>query len=311
MDKNSSIMANYEDYQLEDMENDAVNKSNNWKKAAVVGAAVLGVGGTAAYGASKLMDGQNEALNADDMMSMAEAGEITDEVVDQPAPQVQEVHNHTHVEVKPAPAPAEPEVSVDETGVVFDEDGNYVGMFDSGTIDGKEFAVFDRDGNGRADVLAYDENGNGVFENHEIVEMDNQSYVMGQGEHVQAYVDTPGGLVAVEDYQDPTYMGPYQTNDDLSGIHNDFQDEKHNGESMNDLAHNNPDYNNHDEGNDYNASMEPSMEMDYTEKYDGVAEDTYGAADDYTPESYDDIANDNLADNSDMGGFDEGADYMA
>lgn len=307
-------MNNYEDYQLEEMENEAVNKSNNFKKAAVVGAAVLGVGGTAAYGASKLADGMNsdDQLTSDDMMSVAEAGEVTNDVVEAApeAPAAEPVQNVTNVYIMPEP---EPEISVDETGYVYDENLNRVATFDSGTYDGKAFMVVDNDGNGRADVLVYDENGNGHIESNEIYEMDNQSYHMGQGSEHHAYIrdSNTGELYQIDG--GVRYADNANHDNDLDGIHNDFSDEKE-GEGYDDLAHNNPDYNNHAEGNDYNAGMNG---IDANEKYDGLAEDSYDGYEEpsyennYGMESYDDIQNDNLADNTDMGGFDEGSEYTA
>lgn len=71
-------MKNYDDYQLDEMENAAVNKSKNLKRAGVIGAAVLGVGGTAAYGASQLnnpVEAEETAeLTSEDLLAGAEAG---------------------------------------------------------------------------------------------------------------------------------------------------------------------------------------------------------------------------------------------
>lgn len=321
-------MNNYDDYQLEEMENEAVNKSNNFKKAAVVGAAVLGVGGTAAYAATKLAGGEGDSLTTDDLMGVAEAGDVTEEVVEN---RTEEVHTNktTVVNDKPAPAP-EPEMTVDETAVVYDEDGNYIGSIDSGTYGGKSYAVYDTDGNGRGDVLAYDANGNGIYEADEFTTLDNISYGMGQGEHQAMYVqDAETGTILPVDtfiathqhghgYDEPIYS--YE--DENGEIHNDWSDMK-DGEELDDLAHNNSDYNNHDEGNQYNASMGEELANNHEDVLGYGEESAYSeeetlAYEDYNDEpvdDYEDIQNDNLADDSfdshsDMT-YDEGADYMA
>lgn len=306
----------YQDYQLEDMENQAVNNSNKYKKAAVIGAAALGVGGTAAYAATKIGDNTPaDELTADDILDAAEAGAVDGEVINETqttaaqtaAQPTEEVHVHNHYYT--TPEEQTPEVTVEETGIVVDDEGNIVNTFDRGTIDGKEFIAMDTNGNGAADVLAYDENGNGVFEDREIVAMDDQSYMIGNGNELHAYhQDVNGNLTNIDDIAFADLHQPDGYNDDdVSRIHNDFSDEK-DGVYHDDLAHNNPDYRN-DEGNDYNAGIEESglsNDMAY-EKYD--------ATDDTMAESFDDsyVSEDFTADASDFGadngldaGFDDG-----
>ncbi len=288
----------YQDYQLEDMEDNAINKSNNFKKAAVIGGAVLGVGATAAYAASKMNPGDTDLtaetdseLTSEDLMDGANAGAIDSEVIDETvtttAPEAtEEVHIHHHHYDNPAPAPeveADPEVSIDETGIIYDEEGNVVSVFDRGTIDGKNFTVMDTDGNGYADKIGYDVNGNGIYEADEIADMDNRSYQMGQGQTLGQYVqDSEGNLYAIQDPM-PRYDG--QLTDDGTAqlepdekIHNDFIDEKNDGQ-FDDVARNNPDYNNNYD-HDYGAAPEePHAGLAYV---DEVTED-------------DTIVNDNLA----------------
>lgn len=291
-------MINNQDYQLEEMENEAVSKSKNLRMAGIVGAAVVGAGGTAAYGASKLADQSNESpLTSDDLASAAEAGEVSEAAVVEEAPAVEptvtEVHHH-HYHPTPAPEP-DPEISIDETAVVVDENGDVVVTYDAGTIDGKAFVAYDTDGNGYADTLAYDENGNGVIESNEVVSMDNESYRIGHGQELNAYYrDSSTG----EMYNINDMMGDGMAYDDSEGIRNDYAYEKEHG----DLAHNNPDYNNHDEAHDYNASMEPGMDIDYSEKYEGG-----DLADSYDADSYNDV--DSYSD--DAMDYDDGSAYMA
>ncbi len=279
----------YQDYQLDDMEDQAVNRSNNFKKAAIIGGAVLGVGGTAAFAATKLNpDAPTDELTEEDILDAANAGAVDEGVINetqtvtqtaQPAAE-QHVHHHHHIDQpqQPGGGGTDGEVVVEETGIVVDEEGNVINTFDRGTIDGKDFIVMDTNGNGAADVLAYDENGNGIFEDHEIVKMDDQSYEMGQGRELHAYYqDQEGNLNNIDDlvFADRT---PAHEDDGLA-IHNDFHEDKE-GEYFDDLAHNNPDYRNN-ESNDYSAGMDAPVAQNHGGEYDTIDEIDY----DGTPES--------------------------
>lgn len=337
-------MNNYEDYELEDMENAAVNKSNNLKKAGLAaGAAVLGAGGV--YAATQFGGGsETDDVTAEDLLAGADAGEITDDVVDVAPAQTavqEEVHVHHHHHIDPAPAApveVEPEIKVDETALILDEDGNYVSLVDKGTYDGRAFVVLDEDGNGRGDYLAYDENANGVFEEHEIVELDNQSYEMGQGQSQAVYIQDAGGDLH---QVDPELLVDPLAQEDNGFIHNDFDDEH----GKEDWAFENPDYSNN-ENHAYSASMEAPQQdnfaLDVDEKYDGGIEATEEVSASYEydgmPETsyeelhaYDDFtepeepaydaygAEEPMADGTDFGGgddfggdtFDDGSAYMA
>ena len=296
-------MANYNDYQLEDAENAAVNKSKNLKRGLAVGAAVVGAGAATAFGATKVAEGLNsettEELTADDLMAGAQAGADGSTADAVKEAQEEPVVKQNNVYVQKEEAPADPELSVEETALIYDEDGNYVASVDSGTYDGKSFMVLDTDGNGKGDIMAYDENGNGIYEDHEIVYIDNETYDMGQGERLTAYQqDYDGDLHRV--YDEPNmggrgmaYVEPRQ--EGIDDIRNDFQDEKTGEEYSRDLAENNPDYNNHDDAQQYGAGMD-DIQNDYAE-YDGGNDYGYTEPqDDYT------AYNDN---------FDEGANYDA
>lgn len=336
-------MNNYHDYQLEDMEDSAINNSNKFKKAAAVGAAVFGVGGTAAYAATKLNDGLDASaddLTAEDLVGMAEAGAIEDDAINvaetpaQPAATTETVEIHVHHHNDPVAPEPEPQVSIDETGVVFDEEGNVVNVFDKGSIDGKDFIVMDTDGNGSGDVLAYDENGNGRYEDNEVTQLDNQSYQMGQGQHAEAYYkDAAGNIHHIGSIDDIMHGGDSieakeYAYDNTDSIHNDFLDEKNSGE-FKDFAHNNPDYDNHHDYSaavadytqpEHDAYVEPFIEQDYTDKYDGVDSESFAYdetpdsdnADFYAETSYD--GSDDLAANdftSDAVDFNDPVDYSA
>lgn len=339
-------MANY-DYNLEDAENAAVNKSKNLKRAAVVGGAVLGagaVGAASAYGATHINPtpspssaGDNNELSSDDILEGGKAMTLegAEEVIDTPEETSQTVINETHIHIHPEPVPeppvAEPVIDVADTNVVLDQYGNPVDVYDSGTIDGKDFVVLDLDGNGMGDVLAYDENGNGVFEQNEIYEMDNRTYEIGHGDNLTVHqVDEYGNSKIIAREENPYANRPLmaQNDDDISDIHNDFLDEKTGEVYRDDLAENNPDYNNRTEAEQYRAGMdgEPythSEEIasvshdgeqfeEFTAQTD-VSSDMY-PEDTYVENSYtDDTYGDEMAfdDTSSTDSFDEAATFDA
>lgn len=241
------------DYELEDMENSAVKKSEKFKKAAIIGGAVLGAGGAVAYGAdhiSHLGDAPTESTGADDIMAGARAGVVDDATLEEaPAAPTEtataapaQTHNvHVYQHVVDEPVQQEPDVDINQSTVIYDEEGNVLSSYDMGTIDGKDFTILDTDGDGMADVFAYDVNGNGLYEQDEIVNAENMNYVMGQGDHHTELVVNTDPIII----DDPTPIidnpGP---GEDISDIRNDFLDEKTGEVYKDDWAENNPDYRN-------------------------------------------------------------------
>ena len=251
-------------YQLEDAEDAAVNKSKNLKRGLAAGAAVLGVGGVSAYGATVLSDNgeaQPELENVTEEELLAGADAMAEGASEKAS------HSDSgHTTVKPqveVVQEAEPQVDVQESAIIYDEYGNEVATYDAGTYDDKAFMVFDTDGNGAGDVLAYDANGNGVFEDNEFIEIDNYSYEMGQGKELAILVqDEDGNLIEIDRSSNSHFahlhneetVDPLYYNDDLSDINNDFDLSQKTGEVYrDDLAENNPDYNNHG-GEQYSAN---------------------------------------------------------
>lgn len=313
-------MANYNDYQLEDAEDAAVRKSKNLKRGIVAGAALAGVGTASAYGATKISEASHDSdseLTSDDLLSGAEVG------VDEVQTEETQAHTHHHTVVNEThihihndeQAQVDPELHVEETAVVFDENGEIVASYDAGTYDGKAFIVMDSDGNGKGDIMAYDENNNGVFEDHEVTYLDNQTYEIGKGENLAIYEQDANGDVNLKDVQPNPLLNPMahvqDKGDDVEGIHNDFLDEKDGEVYGRDLADHNPDYNNHG-GQQYTAGMnvsEESQQVDFTDKYDDGVQD-YTA---HEEAGYDATMNDYHADNEvqDYGYTEPSNDYTA
>ena len=153
-------MAN-DDYQLEELENAAVNKSNNAKRMAAA-AGLLATGGTAGYAASNISTGSAE--ETEDILS-------EEDLESQTPPQTphdSEVNGTTQEEVN---------IDYDKTTHYYDEDHNLVMTTEEGTIDGKDFLLVDYDNDSEADIIAYDENGNGTYEQNEV-------HALGDNEHI-------------------------------------------------------------------------------------------------------------------------------
>lgn len=289
-------MANYNDYQLDEMENAAVNKSKNLKRGLAVGAGVLGAGGATALAADALINADTndaEELTGDDLMAGAE-------VVENSAAPVESVtvnhHVNHHVVQHPeviddefVPEP-ELDVQITETAVLLDEDGNIMSAYDAGKIDGKDFVVIDSDLNGKADILAYDENGNGIYEDHEITQLDNSTYQIGQGDDFKVYAQDPAGNMHIihEEPNQPFYAENAYDNNSVDGINNDFHDQKDGEFYHNDFADNNPDYNN--QGG---------------EQYAGVDDYTYNEVQETPDYGYNDNLDDLAYDTSDPVAFDD------
>lgn len=279
-------MNNYEGYQLEDMEND--NKSALKKAGLAGGAAVLG--GGAVYAGSQFIDSDNDALTEEDILALAEAGEVTDEALeDAPAPKQEtvvikeEVHVHRAqpaAESVERPVTPEPVPVVNETNVVIDEEGNYLRTVDSGIYDGREFAIVDIDGDNSGDFLAFDENANGIFEEHEITELEKGSYTMGQGKEQAVVVMNDDGQV-VSRYTMDEIRDAYHAQDQHFA-----QEENHNGDEIvndypedhneKDYAYNNPDYRNNEQ-HSYSASTDNVYTQEEVEPvdYDQPSEPIY------------------------------------
>ena len=300
-------MINNNDYQLEDAETAAVNKSKNLKRGLAIGGAAAVASGATAFGATKLAgslhDELTDELTSDDLLAGAQAGadgSTADAVVEEtPQTHVHETHYHFHnTAPEPAPEPTpEPQLAVDETAILLDENGEYIAAVDSGTYDGKSFMVLDTDGNGKGDMLAYDENNNGVYEDNEITYIDNETYQMGQGSNYTAYQQNQNGeFDQIYSDHNPSqgYYAQANPSNDIRDIRNDFEDEKTGEVYTRDLAENNPDYNNHDDARQYSAGMDdivndaPETPQDYNDYDPAAGEPLYG----YQEPDYLDSSND-------------------
>ena len=285
-----------EDYQLEELENAAVNKSNNAKRIAAA-AGLLATGGAAGYAATNIPTGSPEepieTLTEEDLESVADTGANQ---VQEPEVKPQPVQPQPATPVQPTPpAQDDVDVSFDKTTHYYDENNNLVMTTEEGTINGQQFKLVDVDGDMRADILAYDADGNGVINEDEIVELSGKDQIaMG---HATAQHDDQ--FIAIHEPEPEPYIEPYDINDEKdyadNTIHNDFEDEKTGETYSHDYAENNEDYNN---GEVDHYSAESSEESDYAYEDEGKEESDYEyndlAENDTTDDTFDDLGSDSL-----------------
>ncbi len=287
-----------EDYQLEELENAAVNKSNDAKRMAAIAAGLVGSAGVATaatYGATVGYGEGEEAqlteqLTQDDVDSAAEAGadQVPDaEPVPEPAPQPTP---------QPTPQPnPDPDLQYNKTTHYYDEDNNLLGTSEEGTVDGKDFMLLDSDNDGKADVVAIDVNGNGQYDSDEIAYLEgNEQVAMG---HATAVHDDKFLAVADPEPEPEPYYDDKDYDDGLA--YEDYNDEKSGEEYADDYAENNDNYQNDVDVDHYSASAEG----DYA--YDNYKEDT-----EYEEEDYSLASDDSDSSSADDLGVDDGFDLV-
>lgn len=303
-----------QEFQLEELENAAVKKSNNAKRIAAISGAIVGGGAAGAAGATILNNGSHEnedTLTAEDLDKVAEGG--SSQVTSGGNTEGDNTGGGSTgggVVAGPAPEP-DPEVTFDKTTHIYLDDELYATSV-QGTIDGKSFEMVDYDNDGKADVVAYDENGDGIYQDNEI----SATYGYGPSMNVptsnhedEFFTTNPEGPIEPEpDPYDPwdddkedgiKDKDGFGEKDDAEEIKNDFEDEKTGETYTNDYADNNQDYN-----NDAELGNMAYAETD-AEDYSDMAENDY--ADESSVEAY----SDDLADSNQEYDNDVNMDYTA
>ena len=264
------------DYSIEEMENAAVKKSNIVKKVGISAALIAG-GAAAAAAATMAMDDNttmpedaNIDLSTEDVAEVAQSGVTSDHTPE---------NNHSYSEVteEPVTSDSEPEpypepepepetsVTIDSVTNIYDGDDK-VGSVQTGTINGMTYQMVDTDGDGLADDLYVDQDGNGRYDDNEHLSLDDSD-----GIRMASNADTTNNVVYVHDNE----VSPAP--DDIShdnDIANDFIEENSNeysdDEKYSDFAYNNSDYDNHADVSNY---MEASVE--YNEDHDMALDDNH------------------------------------
>ena len=287
-----------EDYQLEELENAAVKKSNNAKRIAAA-AGLLATGGAAGYAATNIPTGEGEepveTLTEEDLESVADTGanQVQEPEV-KPQPVQPQPQPATPVQPTP-PAQDEVDVSFDKTTHYYDEDNNLVMTTEEGTINGQQFKLVDVDGDMRADILGYDADGNGVINEDEIMGLSGKDQIA-MGHATAQHEDQ---FIAIHEPDPEPYIEPYNINEEKdyadNTIHNDFEDEKTGETYSHDYAENNEDYNN---GEVEHYSAEFSDDSDYAYEDEDKEESDYEyndlAENDTTEDTFEDLGSDSL-----------------
>ena len=287
-----------EDYQLEELENAAVNKSNNAKRIAAA-AGLLATGGAVGYAATNIPTGEGEepveTLTEEDLESVADTGASqVQEPEAKPQPVQPQPQPATPVQPTP-PAQDEVDVSFDKTTHYYDEGNNLIMTTEEGTINGHQFKLADVDGDMRADILGYDADGNGVINEDEIMGLSGKDQIA-MGHATAQHEDQ---FIAIHEPDPEPYIEPYNINEEKdyadNTIHNDFEDEKTGETYSHDYAENNEDYNN---GEVEHYSAESSDDSDYAYEDEDKEESDYEyndlAENDTTEDTFEDLGSDSL-----------------
>ena len=173
-----------EDFQLEELETAAVNKSNNAKRIAA-SAGLLAAGGSVGAGvAYGLSQGNNpvvepvEELDDEDILDVANAGARQ---VGDPEQYPENDTNTTHANggsrQTTTPRQDDSDVSFNRTTQYYDENGDLVQTVEDGKVDGYDFRLVDYDGDGKADVMGIDVNGDGVYDTSEMQHLSGEDQI--------------------------------------------------------------------------------------------------------------------------------------
>ena len=135
--------------------------------------------------------------------------------------------------------------TVDQTTAIVDAEGNLLASQTAGTMDGKVYVVTDYDGDGMADELYYDVNGDGEFTPDEggVIEGDDQFAMsdLGKATNTTVYVQGNEGGNGEEPLPGEDEELPDDT--DIDDIHNDEDGQLNEGnEGEGDYADNNDDF---------------------------------------------------------------------
>lgn len=285
-----------EDYQLEELENAAVNKSNNAKRLAAA-AGLLATGGVGGYAANSIptdpVEEPVESLTEEDLESVADTGANQ---VQKPEVKSQPIETQSRPATPEEPEPSEQEevdVNIDKTTHYYDENNNLIATSEEGTIDGKQFTLVDVDGDKNADLVAYDVNGNGAYEDNEIV------YLKGDDKIAMGHEATQHEDQFLAIHEPEPYIEPYDINEEKdyadNTIHNDFEDEKTGENYSHDYAENNDDYNN-GEVEHYSVDNPENPDYAYEDEIKDETDHEYNdtAENDTNEGTFDDLGSDSL-----------------
>ncbi len=307
-----------EGFKLEELENAAVKKSNNAKRAAAIGATVAG-SGAIGVAAKAIYDnhvtGDENAddsdLTTDDLDQVVNEGSQHVENAPNPAQNAAPAAPH-HAPAPgpgqapgPVPTPPEDEIDVefDTTTHYYDENNDLIMTTQEGTVEGRDFLLADLDNDGKADIFAYDQNNDGVYQDNEITYLTGADQISMNNptpHHEDVFLPPvePEPIDPEPIDPEPLPEPPYYIDEDKDyddTINNDFVDEKTGETYQDDYADNNDNYINDGDVDQYSASSESvAYEDDMDKGYDDSYEDL--ASNDTLDDGGDEIMNDDMID---------------
>lgn len=260
------------DFQLEELENEAVKKSSNAKRfAAAAGLMAAGAGTTLA--ATAVADAVNHPADAQpesvDLQEIAEAGanQVPEAAAPQPAVSQEVVVETVHQPVAPQEDTRDIEFTTNTH--YYDQNGNLVINEESGKIEGHDFKILDVDLDGKADMLMVDVDGDHEYSLDEMEILTPQDNVlMGHptAKHYDVCINTDS-TPEPDPWVDPT-PDPWDVVDG-GDISNDFRDEKTGEVYSDDYAENNENYVN-------NADVVDTMDNDLAYEETEIGDDFVG-----------------------------------
>lgn len=271
------------DFQLEELENQAVKKSSNAKRiAAAAGLMAAGAGTTLAATAVAGAAGEPalEQPEAVDLQEIAETG--ANQVPEAAAPQPTVAQQEVVVETVHQPAPPQEEdeldIKFDTKTTIVDENGNVEASELKGTVNGHDFVITDIDGDDEGDIMKIDVDGNKIYTSDEIV-------ILTPNDHISMNQDAAHQVVIIEPSEDPAPTPDPWDVVDVDDIHNDFRDEKTGEVYSDDYAESNPNYVNNADLATEDGTIDESLAYDvYESGEDDITNDL--ASEDFTSDDF-------------------------
>lgn len=270
-------MADFEDYKLQNAEDEAM-KNSQMAKRAILGVGAVGAVAATAYAVNNAINHDDDPISSDDITEGMNSGSVTEDILDEEtAPVTNTYTTHTTInQVIIEESEPEPEIEFKESIVMLDPETNEeIGTIDKGTYGGKDFVTVDYDNDKKADLLWIDENEDHIVQQKEIhIVPDDVEIPVGLSDNL-TYVDPNGERIDVS----------YRTDDIVYGYNRP--------QEFDDFAKDNPDYQNNVRfAESTDNPVEPSSDV-YAEvpTDDGIREDILVIDGMPDPSAPDDLAN--------------------
>lgn len=141
-----------------------------------------------------------------------------------------------------------------------------IGSIEEGTINGHKFAIADGDGDGVADLLAVDSNGNNRFDQDEFMQL-SESDNIHMGHETAQVTNERFTPQEINGYDEQHQANENYIAQNQEPIYNNFEDEKTGEAYHGDFAENNPDYNPNGLVDGYNSNQYLAENDRYSAKW--------------------------------------------